>query len=146
MLKKGPDLPKGVPLDMKKLIREIPLDNGLTVRFFDATRRYFGDYNQVRIRISCEVPLTAALFEDASACQAALKLLGGSVSYTKDIEHQGVATAAVPATVDNVIQQFIDHSMGYFNGEAFPKKLVQSELNRVVGRAKSFVPLRDTRG
>ena len=146
MLKIGPDFPKGFRLTMKKLIREIPLANGLTVRFFDATRRYFGDYHQVRIQISCEVPLTADLFDDPRAYQSALKLLGGSVLYCKDIEHQGVATLAVPDLVSRVIQQFIDHSLGYFNGESFPKKLVQTELNRVVGRAKSFVPLRGANG
>ena len=131
---------------MRKLIREIPLANGLTVQFFDATRRYFGDYHQVRIRISCEVPLTAELFDDAPAYQAALKILGGSVLYCKDIEHQGVATLAIPDTVSKVIQQFIDHSLGYFNGHSFPKKLAQTELNRVLGRAKSFVPLRGLNG
>lgn len=131
---------------MKQLIREIPLANGLTVRFFDATRRYFGDYNQVRIQISCDVPLTPDLFEDEQAHQSALKLLGATVSYCKDIEHQGVATGDIAETVENVLQHFIDHSMGYFSGEAFPKKLVQSELNRINGRAKSFVPLRGIHG
>lgn len=137
---------QGVQLYMKKLIKEIPLANGLTVRFFDATRRYFGDYHQVRIQISCEVPLTPDLFEDTQAHLSALKLLGATVSYVKDIEHQGVATLSIEGVVERVIQQFIDHSLGYFNAEAFPRKLVQSELNRVNGRAKSFVPLRGIHG
>ena len=137
---------QGVQLYMKKLIKEIPLANGLTVRFFDATRRYFGDYHQVRIQISCEVPLTPDLFEDGQAHLGAIKLLGATVCYVKDIEHQGVATLSIEGVVEKVIQQFIDHSLGYFNGEAFPKKLVQSELNRVNGRAKSFVPLRGIHG
>lgn len=131
---------------MKKPIREIPLANGLTVRFFDATRRYFGDYHQVRIQIRCEVPLSPGLFEDSQAHQHALKLLGPTVTYVKDIEHQGVATLSVEGAVEQVIQQFIDHSLGYFNAEAFPKKLVQSELNRVNSRTKSFVPLRGIHG
>lgn len=127
---------------MKNLIREIPLANGLTVRFFDATRRYFGDYHQVRVKISCEVPLTAGLFDDAKAWESAVKLLGNQVRYVKDVEHQGVPTLATADAVERVIQQFIDHSLCYFEAEAFPKRFVQSELNRVVGKAKSFVPLR----
>lgn len=124
---------------MKKLIREIPLSNGLTVRFFDATRRYFGDYHQVRISICCEVPLTAELFEDAAAHRDAEKLLGGSVSYVKDIEHQGVATNDIPETVERVIQHFVDHSLSYLSGGDFPRKLVLSELKRILGKRKAFV-------
>ena len=127
---------------MKNLIREIPLANGLTVRFFDATRRYFGDYHQVRVKISCEVPLTAELFDDATAHEAALKLLGDSVRYLKDVEHQGVATLETSAAVEKVVRQFIDNSLSYFQSEAFPKRFVQSELNRIKVRAKSFVPIR----
>lgn len=131
---------------MNKLIREIPLANGLTVRFFDATRRYFGDYHQVRVQILCEVPLTVELFEDGAAHQKALKLLGEKVSYKKEIEHQGVATAAVDETVEKVIRHFVEHSLGYFNGEGFPKKLVHSELNRAAGKAKPFLILRGYHG
>lgn len=127
---------------MKNLIREIALANGLTLRFFDTTRRYFGDYHQVRIAISCEVPLTADLFDDAKEYEAAVKLLGGKVEYLKKVEQQGVATEAIAGAVENVIQQFIENSLGYFDTDNFPKRLVQTELNRVRGRAKSFVPLR----
>lgn len=124
---------------MNQPIKEIPLANGLTVRFFDATRRYFGDYHQVRIHIVCEVPLVAELFEDDAARQAALKLLGDRASYRKEIEQQGVPTVAVEETVRKVIDHFVEHSLGYFEGEAFPKKLVQSELKRVSGKVKPFV-------
>lgn len=125
---------------MQKLIREIPLSNGLTVRFFDATRRYFGDYHQVRIQICCEVPLTPDLFPDEESHQAARRLLGASVSYKKEIEHQGVASLSIEETVEKVISHFVEHSLGYFNAPAFPKKLVQSELTRLQGRKKAFVP------
>jgi len=116
---------------MKTLVREIPLANGLTVRFYDATRRYFGDYHQVRVTISCEVPLAEDLFEDAAAFQSAQKLLGDRVQYLKEVEHQGVAGEATGDAVERVIRQFEEHSLGYFQNEAFPRKLVQSELNRL---------------
>ncbi|QXE92063.1 hypothetical protein [Geomonas subterranea] len=125
---------------MQKLIREIPLSNGLTVRFFDATRRYFGDYHQVRIQICCEVPLSPGLFPDDESHEAARKLLGASVSYKKEIEHQGVASLSVDETVERVISDFAAHSLGYFNTPDFPRKLVQSELTRVRGRKTGFVP------
>ncbi|MBU5637591.1 hypothetical protein KOM00_12715 [Geomonas sp. Red69] len=125
---------------MQKLIREIPLSNGLTVRFFDATRRYFGDYHQVRIHICCEVPLSPDLFPDEESHQAAMKLLGASVSFKKDIEHQGVPSLSVDQTVERVIADFAAHSLGYFNSPGFPMKLVQAELTRARGRRTGFVP------
>lgn len=127
---------------MENLIREIPLANGLTVRFFDTTRRYFGDYHQVRVKISCEVPVTADLFADQQACDAAVKLLGAKVQYVKDIEQQGVPTLSTADAVENVIRQFMENSRGYFDSAEFSRKFVQSELNRIRSKAKSFVPLR----
>ena len=126
---------------MKNIVREIPLANGLTVCFTDATRRYFGDYHQVRVEVSCDVPLTVQLFDDTLAFEAALKLLGTRVRYLKKVEHQGVPTLATADTVQRVIQQFIDHSLSYFESAAFPRRLVQSELNRVRAKSNSFIPL-----
>ena len=127
---------------MKCVIREIPLANGITVRFTDATRRYFGDYHQVRVEVSCEVPLTAVLFDDQASFDAARKLLGAKVCYARQVEHQGVPTLGTAEAVQQVVQHFIDHSLSYFASEAFPRLLVQSELNRVRSKSKSFVPLR----
>ena len=115
---------------MKKLIKEIPLANGITVRFFDATRRYFGDYHQVRVTICCELPLGEDLFDSAEAYQAAGRLLGPSVRYLKEIEQQGVAGEETSLAVQRVIRQFVEHSLPYFESEAFPRKLLQSELDK----------------
>lgn len=126
---------------MTEPIREILLSNGLTVRFFDHTRRYFGDYHQVRINICCEVPLTADLFEDEQSFQSALKHLGTSVQYLKEIEHQGVPTASTAETAEKVVQYFIDHSMGYFESPDFPKKLAQSRLKQAQGKNRSYIAM-----
>lgn len=125
---------------MNRIVRQIPLENGLTVSFSDVTRRYFGDYHQVRVEIRCEVPVLAELFEDAADFEKALKVLGGKVSYLKLVEHQGVPTEATEATVRRVIQQFIDHSLAYFASPLFPRRLVHSELSRARSRTRFFVP------
>ena len=122
---------------MPIVVREIPLTNGLTVRFTDKTRRYFGDYHQVRVEVTCEVPLTPQLFEDSAAYESALKVLGGQVSYQKLVEHQGVATCDTADTVDRVIRHFLEHSISYFASDSFPRRLVQSELARIGSRSRS---------
>jgi hypothetical protein len=124
---------------MKNLIREIPLQNGLTLRFFDATRRYFGDYHQVRIEINCQVPLTAELFDDHAAWESALRIVGEKVEYRKEVERQGVATDAIAGVVEEVIRSFTEHSLAYLQSPSFPGKLAQAELNRVKGRKGGFM-------
>jgi hypothetical protein len=126
---------------MNDPIREIPLVNGLAVRFFDATRRYFGDYHQVRVKISMDVPVTPDLFDDAGSYQAAVKILGDKVQYLKEIEHQGVPTLSTSETVQQVIQQFIDHSLPYFQTPAFPKRFVHSQLNQRASKSRSFIAM-----
>jgi hypothetical protein len=123
---------------MQKVIREIPLHNGLTFVFYDATRRYFGDYHQIRIRISCDIPVLSDYFEDAAEHEAALKLLGGTVRYVKEVEQQGVPSEAISQTVEQVVQHFVDHSLGYFKNDQFPGKFVHSELNRLRSKGKRF--------
>lgn len=124
---------------MKKLVREIPLANGLTVRFFATTRRYFGDYHQVRIEIDCEVPLSRNHFATADEFQLALKELGAAARFLKLEEHQGVPSDQVDTVVNRVVDQFTGHTLRYFSGEEFPRRLVLSELERLRKRAGSFV-------
>jgi len=124
---------------MENVVRELVLENGLTVRFGDLSRRYFGDYHQVRVEVTCEVPLAPELFDDRASYEAALKLLGASVNYRKLVEHQGVPSLAVTEQVAQVIQHFIDHSLSYFSTPAFPRRLAQSEVKRLTSRSRSFV-------
>jgi hypothetical protein len=126
---------------MKKLIHEIALANGLIVRFFDASHRYFGDYHKVRVTISCDVPLTEELFEDRKSYDDALKKLGPKVQYLKEIEQQGVASEATAQAIEKIVSDFVEHSLGYFNADSFPRKLVRSELNRRSSRSNLFIPM-----
>ena len=137
---------KGVVPNMNDLVREIPLSNGLTVRFFDATRRYFGDYHQVRVKICLDVPLSADLFDDAASYDAAVKTLGPKVQYLKEIEHQGVPTLSTSEMVQKVIQQFINHSLPYFQNPAFPRKFVHSQLNRRALKSRSYIAMHHSNG
>jgi hypothetical protein len=127
---------------MKKLLREIPLSNGLVVRFYDATRRYFGDYHQVRIEICCEIPITADLFEDANEMQKALKVLGPNACYRRHEEHHGVASSDVEKVAAQIIERFLENSLSYFNGSGFSRRLVQSELERAKKKPPTFVAYR----
>ena len=126
---------------MNDPIREIPLGNGLTVRFFDATRRYFGDYHQVRVKISLDVPLTPELFDDAESYRSAVKVLGSTVRYLKEIEHQGVPTLGTSEMVEKVIEQFIAHSLPYFLSPDFSRRFVQSQLTRRAGNSRSWLQM-----
>ncbi len=86
------------------------------------------------------MPLTQDLFQDEASYETATRLLGSCVSYQKEIEHQGVAGASVEETVDRVIAHFVEHSLAYFSGPGFPKKLAQAELVKAQSHKRGFIP------
>lgn len=115
---------------MAPLIREIPLENGLTVRIYDHTRHYYGDFYLVKLEIVCEVPLGAGLFADGAELEEARRLLGDPAVYRRTVEQMGVSSTAIETATERLIGTFTSHSLPYFSAPGFPARLVQTELNR----------------
>jgi len=115
---------------MKNLIREFPLPNGLTVSFFDLTRRYFGDFYIVKIEIRCNVPVLPEYFEDRSAFDEARMLLGDEVVYERTEKQMGVPSTEIERVLQRFINNFTEHSLSYFAAARFPEKLVHAELHK----------------
>lgn len=124
---------------MADLVREIPLANGLTVKFFSHTRRYYGDFHLVKLELFCEVPLSADYFADQSQFAEAVIILGDAVSYRRVLEKMGVPASEVGRVEEHIITNFREHSRAYFAAPAFPRKLVLAELAKA-SRKKGFPP------
>ncbi|AAR35126.2 hypothetical protein KVP06_08760 [Geobacter sulfurreducens] len=115
---------------MATILREVPLQNGLTVRFLDHTRHYFGDFHLVRLEILCEIRLDVSHFQDFTAFEDARRLLGDDVSYRRFVEQMGVPTSLADDVKQQLMAHFMNHSLGYVSSSAFPIRFVQSELER----------------
>jgi len=122
---------------MENLIREIPLDNGLTIRFFNHTRLYYGDFYLVGLEIVCAAPLHKEYFSDAASFAEARQILGDAAVYRKFVEQQGVPSTEIERVQERLIANFVTHSLPYFAGSSFPGKLVLAEYDKTrnkVGR------------
>lgn len=119
---------------MKNPIRELPLLNGLTVSFFDHTKRYFGDYHRVKLEIICKVPVFAEYFEDRHAFDDARSLLNYEVVYKHSAEQMGVPSTEIERVLQRLMTNFIEHSLPYFTSAQFPKKMVLAALNKFKGK------------
>ncbi|BEH10255.1 hypothetical protein GSUET_18670 [Geobacter sulfurreducens subsp. ethanolicus] len=119
---------------MATILREVPLQNGLTVRFLDHTRHYFGDFHLVRLEIVCQIRLNVAYFEDVTVFEDARRLLGDDVSYRRFVEQMGVPTSSMDDVKQQLMANFMSHSLGYVSSHAFPARFVHSELERARGK------------
>lgn len=115
---------------MGSLIREIPLQNGLTLRYYDQTRHYFGDFYLVKLELVCNIPLQLEYFETSSMFDEAKQLIGDSAVYRRAFEQMGVASTAIGAVSDRLIEHFTRNSLTYFSSCSFPVKFVNAELNK----------------
>jgi hypothetical protein len=111
-----------------KLVKEIPLENNLTVCVYNHNHRYFGDYHRVKVEITCEVPIMEKYFATRAECADAISSLGRSVCFKRSVEQMGVSTDELGPCLERIIDNFINHSLSYFASDDFPRKLIQKEL------------------
>ncbi len=111
-----------------KLAREIPLENGLNVCFYQHTHRYFGDYHRIKVEIVCEIPVREELFDNSVEFADAQALLGQAAVFRRNIEMMGISSADVENSLERTIENFMKHSLSYLSSPLFPKKLVLAEL------------------
>lgn len=126
---------------MNKVAREITLSNGLTVRFADSARRYFGDYHQVRLEVQCEVTVAPGMFQDEAAYRDAVAKIGPTVAYRRVEEQMGVPTEGVEKCVERLVENFSATALRYFDTEEFPGKLVHSELAKALRPRRPMMPM-----
>jgi hypothetical protein len=117
-------------LFMGNLVRECLLPNGLTVSFYDLTRRYFGDFYLVKLEIVCKVPVIADYFGENGEFNAARSLLGEEVVYRRNVEQMGVPSTEIERVANRLMADFETHSFPYFAAPAFPQRLVCAELKK----------------
>ena len=120
---------------MKKMIREITLPNGLSIHFFDCTRRYFGDFFLVKIEIICNVTILHEHFGDRDSFEGARSLLGEEISFKRTVEQMGVPSPKIEQALSGSITHFMEHSLPYMSSPEFPRKMVHAELNKIMRKA-----------
>lgn len=125
---------------MERIIREISLENGLTIRFIDRTHRYYGDFYRVVIEIACDVPLREEYFDNPEEFEAVRKLVGEPQRYRRHLEQMGVPSTEIDRVIDRLIAHFSAHSLPYFNSPYFPRKMFLAESRKKLAKQKHSSP------
>lgn len=109
---------------MAEEIKTVTLENGLVLRFFDQTNRYFGDFHRICILVELSLPEQYELPVGLAKDNASLK---------RTLEKMGVSTAAVAEMKNKMIDTFLETSRSYLEKESFPQQLA-ARLLRESGR------------
>ncbi len=130
---------------MEKLIRTENLGNGILVKFFDLSNRYYGDFHRVKIEVRCTLPLGPECFAGAADPQAETRrvrgLLGNNLFFTRSLEKMGVAGGDLEAVKQTLVDSFISSTFHYLASAEFAPRLVASELAKMKKvRRPAFVP------
>lgn len=112
-------------------IRRIVLLNSLHLVCRDDSRRYFGDYHQVRVLMSLPIPLELRFFRDEEECRVARSLLPDPVVYSRSAERMGVPTADVEVVRSVLVDDLLLHAGKYLGSAQFPMRFIQTEVMRV---------------
>lgn len=118
-------------------VRTVTFSNGLTLRFYDRTNRYFGDFHRVCIQVEGWVnrdSLPAGLLNRSPQGT-------GVAVYHRQLERMGVTSEQVAATINLLITDFIETTSGYLEHPAVPARLIQDHFSqRRRGRSQSLSP------
>jgi hypothetical protein len=107
-------------------LRTLLLENGISLRFYDAGNRYFGDFHRVLIVVEGVVDMgTAALSEQQ---RAALAALPDPVLFRRDLERMGVTSERLRATACELIDSFLASARGYLERPDMPGRLLEKRL------------------
>jgi len=123
----------------KACFRMIQLPNGLVLHVYDTSRRYYGDYHLVRLEIVCEVAMQEDFFTDPNTFAEAIRLLGDSIVYRRNLERMGVPHERIDAARTCLMDGFEKTALGYFASEGFSRRLALSQFTRARGESnRSF--------
>lgn len=115
----------------ESLIATHQLENGLDISFHDQGNRYFGDYHQVKIIVSCRIDLTEELLSShlsTEDLEKAKKIFGDHVEYKRPIKQMGVSGADVEQVKGLMVQNFLDNAATYMQSADFASRFVARRL------------------
>ncbi|MCX7991094.1 MAG: hypothetical protein N2999_03525 [Proteobacteria bacterium] len=122
-----------------EVVKEYKLDNGLTLKLFDKTYRYFGEYFFIEIEAVCEIPIS--LIDKKKLPQELVPLIPEKLIYSKTLSKKGVYESKVKEEKDHLIENFERNSLPYLDNESFPFKFYLKELQKIK-RKKEIEELR----
>ncbi|MBK5275449.1 MAG: hypothetical protein JJE30_10410 [Desulfuromonadales bacterium] len=124
--------------DTDKIIKVCPLGGGIQATVTDATSHYFGGYYHVRIRVSADVPVSAAAFSVPADYQDAITRLGSSVRLYRTLEKMAVPEGEIDSVRRHLLESFDANVLPYLLRDDFADSFVLSEYRKALKQRAPF--------
>ena len=114
----------------RKLIKRIPLDNGLELKLFDASRKMIGDRYLIKLVaiVDVSVQKLAELSGELTVdLKDMLQLMGEKVTFTQERKRNFVDRDDRESVLQEMIDSFVISLKAYLSHPDFAKKLLLKE-------------------
>lgn len=122
-----------------EVIKEYQLNSGLTLKLFDKTYRYFGEYFFIEIEVICEIP--SSILDINKLPEDLISLVPEKLTFKKTLSKKGVYETQLEDEKKFLLDSFEKNSLPYLNSESFPYKFYEKELKNIK-RKKEIEELR----
>jgi hypothetical protein len=120
---------------MSEPFQNICLSNGLHLRCYDLSNRYFGDFHQVRVKLTADIPLDrmtipADLLQQRSSLPEILH-------FEKQLQRMGVKGADLEQVRGALVRDFLATAVPYLESPHFPEQLLRKQMTEKLKRSNS---------
>jgi len=108
------------------LIKKIDLDNGLELKFYDASKKVAGDRWRVKLTAKIEIPVNdyAEGLSTGIDANDILQNLGEKTFFEKSLERNFIDDKEKENILYGFLNSFIESSVPYLSTSNFPKQFV----------------------
>jgi hypothetical protein len=112
------------------LIQKISLDNGQTIKLFDASRKIAGDRWQVTLLVRMEIPVDSVYSDTADRPNASeiKNAFGETVIFEVKKQRNFIGEPEKQPVLDNMKDTFIAISLPYLSHPEFPKRHIARQF------------------
>src|ERR1039457_2353983 len=106
------------------------LSNGIKLNIVPHWHRYFGDYYNLKLVITCVIPVTNLFFSEVEGLKEDLPALGEEIVFKRITEKSGIPSAEKESVLDKLLEDFKNNSLPYLESTSFPKKMFLAEIKK----------------
>jgi hypothetical protein len=127
------------------LLEELPLENGLTIFFYDYSRPVAGDRCQVHLAVSVPVQIREDYLRDWGEPRHAYEVFaaahGNVINFEQKRIRHFIPQQDVPAVLKNLKEEFLRVSRSYLMKESFAPRFIRKAYRewQAQQRLKSFM-------
>ena len=117
-------------MNSPRLLARHPLDNGLTLEFWDHSRPLVGDRRFVCLVARIAIPVRAETLPPELKAQAAqvVEALGEEIIFSQRQERNFIAASLAPALLQDMQNRILVLAPGYFGHADFARRLIRKKF------------------